>query len=71
MPGLKALEWFGIACDEYQMCNWKRAYEMYFDGFGSKADFSKSPCWFDFVVKDSAQKLSTMKSIFLIQGNDV
>lgn len=28
-----------------------------------QADFSKSPCWFDFVVKDTAQKLSTMKSL--------
>ena len=36
-----------------------------------KADFSKSPCWFDFVVKDTAQKLSTMKSLILLQGNDV
>ena len=31
-----------------------------------KADFSKSPCWFDFVVKDTAQKLSTMKSLLLL-----
>ena len=36
-----------------------------------KADFSKSPCWFDFVVTDTAQKPSTMKSILLLQGNDV
>ena len=36
-----------------------------------QADFSKSPCWFDFVVKDTAQKLSTMKSILLLQSNDV
>jgi hypothetical protein len=36
-----------------------------------KADFSKSPCWFDFVVKDTAQKLSTMKSLLLLQSNDV
>jgi hypothetical protein len=36
-----------------------------------KADFSKSPCWFDFVVKDTAQALSTMKSLLLLQGNDV
>lgn len=36
-----------------------------------KADFSKSPCRFDFVVKDTAQKLSTMKSLLLLQGNDV
>lgn len=36
-----------------------------------KADFSKSPCWFDFVVKDTAQKLSTMKSLLLLQGKDV
>jgi hypothetical protein len=35
------------------------------------ADFSKSPYWFDFVVKDSAQQLSTMKSLLLLQGNDV
>ena len=35
-----------------------------------KADFSKSPCWFDFVVTDTAQKPSTMKSILLLQGND-
>jgi hypothetical protein len=36
-----------------------------------QADFSKSPYWFDFVVKDTAQKLSTMKSLLLLQGNDV
>lgn len=30
------------------------------------ADFSKSPCWFDFVVKDTAQQLSTMKSLLLL-----
>lgn len=35
------------------------------------ADFSKSPCWFDFVVKDSAQQLSAMKSLLLIESNDV
>ena len=35
------------------------------------ANFSKSPCWFDFVVKDSAQKLSKMKSLLLLEGNDV
>ena len=31
-----------------------------------KADFSKSPCWFDFVVKDTAQQLSTIKSLLLL-----
>lgn len=31
-----------------------------------QADFSKTPCWFDFVVKDTAQKLSTMKSLLLV-----
>jgi hypothetical protein len=31
-----------------------------------QADFSKSPCWFDFVVKDSAQKLTTMRSLLLL-----
>lgn len=36
-----------------------------------QADFSKSPYWFDFVVKDSAQKLSTMKSLLLLESNDV
>jgi hypothetical protein len=36
-----------------------------------KADFSKSPWWFDFVVKDSAQQLSTMKSLLLLEGNDI
>lgn len=36
-----------------------------------EADFSKSPCWFDFVVKDSGQQLSTMKSLLLLEGNDV
>lgn len=36
-----------------------------------QADFSKSPFWFDFVVKDSAQKLSTMKSLLLLENNDV
>jgi hypothetical protein len=35
-----------------------------------KADFSKSPCWFDFVVKDTAQQLSTIKSLLLLD-NDV
>lgn len=35
-----------------------------------QADFSKSPCWFDFVVKDTAQKLSTIKSLLLLD-NDV
>jgi len=35
-----------------------------------QADFSKSPCWFDFVVKDTAQKLSTLKSLLLLD-NDV
>jgi hypothetical protein len=34
-----------------------------------RADFSKSPCWFDFVVKDSAQKLLTMKSLLLPEGD--
>lgn len=36
-----------------------------------QADFSKSPYWFDFVVKDTAQTLSTMKSLLLLQGNDI
>jgi len=36
-----------------------------------KADFSKSPCWFDFVVKDTAQKLSTMKSLLLLENGDI
>ena len=31
-----------------------------------KADFSKSPCWFDFVIKDTAQQLSTIKSLLLL-----
>ena len=31
-----------------------------------QADFSKTPCWFDFVVKDTAQKLSAMKSLLLL-----
>jgi len=35
------------------------------------ADFSKIPCWFDFIVKDSAQQLSAMKSLLLLQGNDI
>jgi hypothetical protein len=34
-----------------------------------KADFSKSPCWFDFTVKDTAQKLSTMKSLILLDND--
>jgi hypothetical protein len=34
-------------------------------------DFSKTPYWFDFVVKDSAQQLSAMKSLLLFQDNDV
>lgn len=34
-------------------------------------DFSKTPYWFDFVVKDSAQQLSAMKSLLLLQDNDV
>ena len=36
-----------------------------------EADFSKSPYWFDFVVKDSAQQISKMKSLLLLEGNDV
>ena len=36
-----------------------------------QADFSKSPCWFDFVVKDSAQQVLTMKSLLLLEGDDV
>jgi hypothetical protein len=36
-----------------------------------QADFTRSPYWFDFVVKDTAQKLSTIKSLLLLQGNDV
>jgi hypothetical protein len=36
-----------------------------------KADFTRLPYWFDFVVKDTAQKLSTMKSLLLLQGNDI
>jgi hypothetical protein len=35
-----------------------------------KADFSKSPTWFDFVVTDSAQKISTMKSLLFLQNGD-
>jgi hypothetical protein len=35
-----------------------------------QADFSKSPCWFDFVLKDTAQKLSTLKSLLLLD-NDI
>ena len=31
-----------------------------------KADFSKLPCWFDFVVKDTAQQLSTIKSLLFL-----
>jgi hypothetical protein len=34
------------------------------------ADFTKSPCWFDFVVKDTAQKLSTMKSLLSLENGD-
>jgi len=34
-----------------------------------QADFSRIPFWFDFVVKDSAQQLSTMKSLLLLQSN--
>lgn len=36
-----------------------------------QADFSKSPFWFDFVIKDTAQKFSTMKSLLLLENNDV
>jgi hypothetical protein len=36
-----------------------------------EADFSKSPYWFDFVVKDTAQKLSKMKSLLLLENKDV
>ncbi len=32
-----------------------------------KADFSKTPCWFDFTVKDSAQNLSTLKSLLFLE----
>ena len=34
-----------------------------------QTDFSKSPSWFDFVVKDSAQQLSSMRSLILLEGN--
>lgn len=34
-----------------------------------QADFSRIPFWFDFVVKDSAQQLSTMKSLLLLQSD--
>jgi len=35
-----------------------------------EADFSKSPYWFDFVVKDTAQKLSKMKSLLLLENKE-
>jgi hypothetical protein len=35
-----------------------------------QADFSKSPMWFDFVVKDSAQKVSTMKSLLSLENDN-
>jgi hypothetical protein len=31
-----------------------------------QADFSKTPCWFDFVVQDTVKKLTTMKSLLLL-----
>lgn len=31
------------------------------------ADFSKSPYWFDFTVKDSAQELSRLKSLLQLE----
>jgi len=34
-----------------------------------QADFGRIPFWFDFVVKDSAQNLSTMKSLLLLQSD--
>jgi|SRR5215204_2554318 len=35
-----------------------------------KADFSKSPCWFDFVVKDGDKNLN-LKSLLLFVNNDL
>jgi hypothetical protein len=34
-----------------------------------QADFGRIPFWFDFVVKDSAQNLSTLKSLLLLQSD--
>jgi hypothetical protein len=31
-----------------------------------QADFSKTPCWFDFVVQDTVKKLTPMKSLLLL-----
>jgi hypothetical protein len=35
-----------------------------------QADFSKSPCWFDFTIKDSSQSF-TVQSLLLFVSNDV
>lgn len=35
-----------------------------------EADFTKSPAWFDFVIRDTAEKLSKMKSLLSLE-NDV
>jgi hypothetical protein len=35
-----------------------------------KTDFSKSPCWFDFTVKDGGQTL-TLKSLMLFVNDDL
>src|SRR5215217_6865176 len=33
-------------------------------------DFTKSPNWFDFTVKDSSQNISSMKSLLLFVSDD-
>jgi hypothetical protein len=35
-----------------------------------QADFSKSPCWFDFTIKDSSQSF-TVQSLLLFVSNDL
>lgn len=35
------------------------------------ADFSKSPIWFDFVVKDSSENLSSMKSLLALEKGEL
>ena len=38
--------------------------------FSYQADFSKSPCWFDFTLKDSAQTMN-MKSLLFFINDDL
>ena len=38
--------------------------------FSYEANFSKTPCWFDFIIRDSAEN-HTMKSLLLFVNDDL